>query len=140
MSATRDLADTNRRLLCIARLAKRLMASAPLYDCGIPPDHRPVTREACEETALAAALCWTSTGGDHTRIACLHQLPAERLLEAFPALVAESWRRLVQAEPAPRMAGEFGTPSAEQQWHRGLAFQIQCIEAVVKADARARAA
>ena len=136
MSATRDLADTNRRLLVVARLAKRMMAQAPFLDAGLPADHRPLTREACEETALAAALCWSSTGGDLVAVACLHQLAPERLAEVWPEIVVESWRRLVEAAPRPQGPGQLGRPSAEQQWHRDLAFQIGCIEAVVKADAR----
>ena len=116
MSAESASADSvNVRLHRVASLAKRLMATAPLYDAGIPPDHR-VTPETREDTALATALLCSATGGAYTEFAALHQLDPDTLQATWPRLVAGAWRRLVASGPG-----------AEQDWHRGMALQLKCI-------------
>ena len=117
MSAENAAADsTNARLHRVASLAKRLLATAPLYDAGLAPDHRPATPAECEDTALATALLCHATGGDIAEFATLHQLDPGTLQATWPRLVAGAWRRLVASGPG-----------AEQDWHRGMALQLKYI-------------
>ena len=109
----------------IAVLAKRLLATAPLYDAGLSSDHRPVDPEACEETALAVALIAHSTGAEMAEYATLHQLEPEALHDAAPRIVARAWRRLVASGP-----------QAESEWHRAMALQIVCIVDTLPATER----
>ena len=117
--------DANVRQHRIARLAKRLMASAPMYDCGLPFGIRPFDRAGCEDLALAVAFLAHQTGADITEYATLHQLEPEALHEAAPRLVAAAWRRLV-ARPAGK--NQWGAlVNAETAWHRDMALQLEAI-------------
>ena len=112
----RDLDRATLRVHRVAALAKRLLAAAPFYDAGLPMEHRPIDVGGCEELSLAVAFIAHSTGGEAAEYATLHQLEPEALHQIAPRLVARAWRRLIASGP-----------SAEVEWHRGLAMQIVCI-------------
>lgn len=117
--------DANVRQHRIAVLAKRLMASAPIYDCGLPFGVRPFDREGCEDLALAVAFLAHQTGADITEYSTLHQLDPEALHEVAPRLVAAAWRPLVAREPTRDQWGALVT--AETAWHHNMALQIEAI-------------
>lgn len=113
----RDLDRATLRVHRVAALAKRLLAAAPFYDAGLPMEHRPLDVEGCEELSLAVAFITRSTGGASAEeYSTLHQLEPEALHQIAPRLVARAWRRLIASGP-----------SAEVEWHRGLAMEIVCI-------------